>query len=109
MLVRDNASNVSNYQTTSAAASSADAASATINWGSNANYQDVVVYTVNKGADTQGTINDYSSFCASKGKSYIASGYPASGNSYSSSNTPVRFFLPPRTTLKTRCSPACLE
>jgi hypothetical protein len=55
------------------------------NWGTNTNYQDVVVYTVDKGTDTLGTINDYSSFCASKSKSYIASAtYPASGNSYSS-------------------------
>ena len=98
VLVRDNASNVASYQTTSqttsADASSADAASPTINWGTNTNYQDVVVYTVDKGADTLGTINDYSSFCASKGKGYIASAsYPASGNSYSSSNTSSAVFL----------------
>ncbi len=54
----------------------------------------MVVYTVDKGADTLGTINDYSSFCASKSKSYIASAtYPASGNSYSSSNTSSAIFL----------------
>ena len=97
VLVRDNASNVASYQTTSqttsAAASSADAASATINWGTNTNYQDVVVYTVDKEADTLGTINDYSSFCTSKDKRYISAGYPASGNSYSSSNTSSAIFL----------------
>ena len=114
VLVRDNASNVASYQTmsqtTSAAASSADAASATINWGTNTNYQDVVVYTVNKGADTLGTINDYSSFCVSKGKGYIASAsYPASGNSYNSSYTSSAIFLAAKNYFENTVQPSMSE
>ena len=87
-----------------------DAVSGTINWGTNTNYQDVVVYTVDKGADTLGTINDYSSFCASKSKGYIASAtYPASGNPYSSSNTSSAIFLAAKNYFENTVQPSMSE
>ena len=88
----------SQYETstgfTTATTSAAEVASATIDWGTRTNYQDVVVYTVDKGEDTLGTINDYSSFCASKGKGYIASAtWPGpNGKSYSSYDTSYACF-----------------
>jgi len=92
VLVRDNVSNTTSYQPLSQATSAANSTEVVsptaVNWGNNANYQNVYVYTVDKGTNTLGTVNDYSSFCTSKGKNYISSaGYPAGGNSYSSSNT----------------------
>ena len=88
----------SQYETstgfTTATTSAAEVASATINWGDKTALQAVVVYTVDKGADTLGTINDYSSFCASKSKGYISSeSYPAYGNYYSSAYTSSTIFL----------------
>ena len=65
-----------------------DAASATINWGTKAELQNVVAYTVDKGEDTLGTIDDYTSFCASKSKERISdTQYPEDGRSFSSWNT----------------------
>ena len=87
-----------------------DAVSGTINWGTKTELQNVVVYTVDKGADTLGTINDYSSFCASKGKGYIASAtYPAPGNSYSSSNTSSAIFLAAKNYFENTVQPSMSE
>ena len=84
-----------------------EVASSTINWGTNGAYQNVVVYTVDKGTDTLGTINDYSSFCTSKGKNYISStGYPAGGNSYSSSDTSSSLFVTAKNYFENTVQPA---
>ena len=65
-----------------------DAASATINWGSKSEFQNVVAYTVDKGSNTVGSFDDWSSFCASKSKERISDTmYPEDGRSFSSWNT----------------------
>ena len=86
-----------------------DAASATINWGTKAELQNVVVYTVDKGADTLGTINDYSSFCASKSKGYIDYRWPPSGNAYNSSNTSSAIFLAAKNYFENTVQPSMSE
>ncbi len=50
-----------------------------ISWGTDAEFQNVFVYAVDKGSDVTGTMAAYSTFCGTRGKSIPNEQYPHNG------------------------------